>query len=635
MSVGFFLVMLVMQTFAGYTFCHLLYLQFRQYRLGKAAWGGWTWRALTLAFALAYLWHLSEYLWFIFSDGRITDGPLAIHMIEVAARPLIGPLLMHLFFITERDRLPRHRLGQATIRTSFAIAIPLAVAWPVCTLTLDMRPWIPTIKDVIHTASDLLLAGGVIFAAVSTTLASRPDDSVFRRRRRRWYLALVCTVLGSLCVQFVWWGPVQEAVLSYLPTMLFVLVTVYYGERLTFFDIFAKRGLLFFLALAVLTGYFALIYQRLAFTRLAFVRPWATALTLAPLVIATPWIYTKLGAWIDRAWLGRRFSPIAAATSFAESVQGAMNEGDLLERAESSLSYIFQSKACIDRGATADDTVELGVPLLTNGTRWGRLRILPRADEVPFLSEDADLLRMLAQTLSSMLESQGLRTEKAGLQQREQQLALNAAQSELKALRAQINPHFLFNALNTITALIPKKPGQAEQTVEQLAEIFRYTVRRSDHEWVRLGEEMDFVRSYLDIEQARFGERLQVRIDVDPRIAETRVPAMVVQTLAENAVKHGIAGVKGPGLIVITAKLDGGNVRVAVHDNGAGFETSGGAGTLPEPTSSGGYGLKNVQERLRAHYGAAARLGFERDSSTATTVVFFEIPLVAAGQEIG
>ena len=220
------------------------------------------------AFALAYLWHLSEYLWFIFSDGRITDGPLAMHMIEVAARPLIGPLLMHLFFITERDRLPRHRLGQATIRTSFAIAIPLAVAWPVCTLTLDMRPWIPTVKDVIHTASDLLLAGGVIFAAVSTTLASRPDDSVFRRRRRRWYLALVCTVLGSLCVQFVWWGPVQEAVLSYLPTMLFVLVTVYYGERLTFFDIFAKRGLLFFLALAVLTGYFALIYQRLAFTRL-------------------------------------------------------------------------------------------------------------------------------------------------------------------------------------------------------------------------------------------------------------------------------------------------------------------------------------------------------------------------------
>jgi LytS/YehU family sensor histidine kinase len=313
----------------------------------------------------------------------------------------------------------------------------------------------------------------------------------------------------------------------------------------------------------------------------------------------------------------------------------AINEGDLLERAESSLSYIFQSKACIDRSAAAGDTVELSVPLVTNGTHWGLLRILPRADEVPFLSEDADLLRMLAQTLGSMLESQGLRTEKAGLQQREQQLALNAAQSELKALRAQINPHFLFNALNTITALIPKKPGQAEQTVEQLAEIFRYSVRRSDHEWVRLGEEMDFVRSYLDIEQARFGERLQVRIDVEPRIAETRVPAMVVQTLAENAVKHGIASVKGSGLIVITAKLDGGNVRVAVQDNGAGFQTSGGAGTLPEPTSSGGYGLKNVQERLRAHYGSAARLGFERNSSTATTVVFFEIPLVAVGQEIG
>jgi two-component sensor histidine kinase len=460
-------------------------------------------------------------------------------------------------------------------------------------------------------------------------LARRPDDSVFRRRRRHWYFALVFLVIGSLCIQLVWWGVVQESIMVYLPTMLFVLVTVYYGERLTFFDLFAKRGLLFSLCLAVLTCHIALVSPYLTFRRLAFVKPWITALTLVPLLIATPWVYSKLCVWIDRAWLGRRFSAVEAAARFAESVQGAISEDDLVERAESSLSHIFRSRADISRSSEPLETGELRAMLSIRGAEWGTVRILPRADEVPFFSEDEALLRVLAHSLASMLESQGLRSEQASQQEREQQLALNAARSELKALRAQINPHFLFNALNTITALIPKKPAQAEQAVEQLAEVFRYTVRRSDNEWVTLAEEIDFVRSYLDIEQARFGERLHVRIEVEERIAETRIPAMVIQTLAENAIKHGIASVRGAGSISILARSEGGRARVSVEDSGLGFDKRIDAESLPEPSGSGGYGLKNVQERLRAHFGPKARLHFERDSAAATTVVSFEIPVAA------
>jgi LytS/YehU family sensor histidine kinase len=320
---------------------------------------------------------------------------------------------------------------------------------------------------------------------------------------------------------------------------------------------------------------------------------------------------------------------VAAAASFSENAQGAISEADLLERAEASLSYIFQSRVKMERadaGGASGDPAGLCAPIRIRGVEWGTARVLQRVDEVPFLSEDAQLLQVLAQTLASLLESQALRTERLGRQQREQQLALNAAQSELKALRAQINPHFLFNALNTITALIPQKPRQAEQAVEQLAEVFRYTVRRSEHEWVRLGDEMEFVRSYLDIERARFGERLQVRIDVDERIAATRIPAMVIQTLVENAIKHGIATVRGPGHITITARLDAGKVRVRVEDSGRGFARSLNPDSLPEPSGSGGYGLKNVQQRLLAHYGAESGLRFERDADNSTTVVRFEIP---------
>src|SRR5262249_27328755 len=159
---------------------------------------------------------------------------------------------------------------------------------------------------------------------------------------------------------------------------------------------------------------------------------------------------------------------------------------------------------------------------------WGVARILPRSDDVPFLSEDADLLRVLAHSLGASLESQLHRDRHLVQRQREPELVLPAAQSELKALRAQINPHFLFNALNTIAALIPQKPDRAEQTVEQLAEVFRYAVRRSDREWVRLAEEIDFVRAYLEIERARFGERLRVRIEMDAAAESVRIPAMII-----------------------------------------------------------------------------------------------------------
>jgi hypothetical protein len=158
---------------------------------------------------------------------------------------------------------------------------------------------------------------------------------------------------------------------------------------------------------------------------------------------------------------------MAACTNFSEALQSALNEEDLLERAETALSEIFQSRACIDSVDTSEfgnETSGLRAVVPINTKPWGLIRILPRPDDVPFLSEDAELLQMLGQTLGSALDSQRLRDQRLCQERREQELILNAARSELKALRAQINPHFLFNALNTIAALIPKNPRYAEQT---------------------------------------------------------------------------------------------------------------------------------------------------------------------------
>jgi len=630
-----FLTLLILHTFAGYAFCHLLYLQFRQYRLGKPVWGGWTWRALTLVFAIHYFNELWIYLSFTFTDGAAPQTLFPINVAHVITRPLIGPLVLQLFYVTERSRLPEHWLWQACVRTAWALAVPIAVIRGLWVFGVPM-PW-TKLPNAVLPVSDLILAGGGIFSFVVIWLSRRPADSVFRRRHRQWYLAIACAWFLSLALQLVWWPPWLDNLVGFFLPLAFVLVTVYYGERLTFFDVFAKRGVLFFIALVILTCHLALISPHLTLRKLVFAQYWMTAITLVPFVLATPWLYWKLSAWIDRSWLGRRFSAAGAEESFADSLRDAANEEDLLERSESSLSDIFQSKSCVDCGAALAAASGIGgltETVRVDGAALGVVYVFPRPDGIPFLSEDAELLGVLAGTFGAALDSQRRRDERTSRDQREQQLVLSAAQSELKALRAQINPHFLFNALNSIAALIPQKPDRAEHTVEQLADVFRYTVRRADREWVRLAEEIEFVRAWLAVEQTRFGERLRVQIEVETATENIRIPAMVIQTLAENAIKHGIAMARGQGVIAISSRLTGEStprdrVVVSVSDNGPGFKGVIGANSLPESTSGSGYGLRNIQERLCAHYGAAAAMQFQRDDAAGTTVVSFEIPAVA------
>ncbi len=135
------------------------------------------------------------------------------------------------------------------------------------------------------------------------------------------------------------------------------------------------------------------------------------------------------------------------------------------------------------------------------------------------LSEDLAMLRSLAGVFGFMLENIRLQSRRQEQDQLAQDLRLQSSKSELKALRAQINPHFLFNALNAIASLIHTDPARADEAVEQLAEVFRYTLRRSDSEWAPLDQELTFARAYLDVEQARFGQRLTCTIDSDHHVA--------------------------------------------------------------------------------------------------------------------
>ena len=234
------------------------------------------------------------------------------------------------------------------------------------------------------------------------------------------------------------------------------------------------------------------------------------------------------------------------------------------------------------------------------------------------MSDDRRLFDSLTRTLGVVRENVRFREEQQQQHEREQQLRLLASRAELKALRAQINPHFLFNALNAIAGLIPSQPELADRTVEELAQVFRYTLRKSENEWVRLDEEVEFVKAYLRVEQARFAERLRVTVTVDDRAAAVPIPAMCVQPLVENAVKHGASLADGGGTVALRATIEGQMLELEVTDNGPGFP----AGFAMN--GSAGHGLRNVAERLRGYYDDAAQLRWE--SRDGLTRVWLQVP---------
>lgn len=171
-----------------------------------------------------------------------------------------------------------------------------------------------------------------------------------------------------------------------------------------------------------------------------------------------------------------------------------------------------------------------------------------------------------------------------------------AAQSQLAALRSQLNPHFLFNALHTVVQLIPREPKVAAQAAEQLAGLLRTTIEE-DRDTVSLAEEVAFVERYLDIEKIRFGDRLRPTFDITPEASTAALPSFSIQTLVENAVRHGASPVIEPTDIAVNAQIINGKLIVIVSDNGAGVSDS--------PDKSG-TGLKRLRERLAVLYGDRA-----------------------------
>jgi two-component system, LytTR family, sensor kinase len=229
------------------------------------------------------------------------------------------------------------------------------------------------------------------------------------------------------------------------------------------------------------------------------------------------------------------------------------------------------------------------------------------------LTSELDLLNEIALHAGRRLDDLEREEERIERVRMEGQLSRQLIEAELRALRSQINPHFLFNALNTIASLIPSEPEKAEKITLRLSAIFRYVLLHADRPFSSVDEEIEFLRTFLEIEQIRFGDRLAVELAMDPSTAHLTIPSLILQPLVENAIKHGIAPKIGKSRIAVSIRRIGDALQVDVEDDGLGLRAVSGGRPIGSRTRGGersntGIGLHNIRERLNTLYGSAAQL---------------------------
>ena len=448
-------------------------------------------------------------------------------------------------------------------------------------------------------------------------------------RRALWVAALAIFAVSALHLSQFHQGepswPVE--LLGHHASVPLAFAMLYQDYPFALADLFLKRALA--LLILVTTAFMAIAafgVSSAAFGNFvqtdprhvgALVTLWvATVLTYPALRRATSWFvdavvlrrpdYRSLGATIAKRIQGSESIP-AILGDVCQLLAPALNAG--------SVSWHEMSG---DRDDIKGTAATVGIP--TTDTPRFVLAVSDLMGGRRLLSDDFATLKTVGLAVARRIDAIRMTRERYERELREQQIQRLASEAELRALRAQINPHFLFNALTTIGYLIQTTPSRALETLMRLTSLLR-GVLRSEREPTTLGRELDIIEAYLDIERARFEHRLRVRIDVPPALRDMRVPPLLLQPLVENAVKHGIAPLRDGGDVIVSALLlpTGGpgpaRPALTVHDSGAGTTRA-----ELERRQRTGVGLRNIERRLQCQYGAAASLTVQTAPGNGTKV---------------
>lgn len=340
------------------------------------------------------------------------------------------------------------------------------------------------------------------------------------------------------------------------------------------------------------------------------------AMTLAGsmLLLAAQYLQPALERVVDRLVL-RRPDYAAAATDFEISIRRVSDDEQLMAQ----LLEVVRSTLHLDAQVAdhaSDRSMLTSIPV--GAADRTHLVVLDQHQGRRLMQQELEFLRAIASHVMRRREALQFEREQQVLLVREERLKRLLSEAELKALRTQVDPHFLFNTLNTIADLIATNPDQAERMIERLAECFRYALARHSQPLSTLDDEFDFARQYLSIEQVRFGERLRVELSRGNARGDEAIPSLLLQPLLENAIKHGLASVREGGHLHVTAERAANHLNLQVVDDGIGIRES------SEPR---GIGLQNVRQRLETLYSQEASMKVAAGAAGRGTTVTIRVPL--------
>ncbi|MEP6901448.1 MAG: histidine kinase [Actinomycetota bacterium] len=410
---------------------------------------------------------------------------------------------------------------------------------------------------------------------------------------------------------------------SSLPLALAILLQDY---RFAFADLFLKRALSLLLLASAAFGLYVLVaVPLLAWHETHDRNDVQAAVLVLALWMATALVYPslhKFAVWTVDKIILRRVNyeklqiEIVRTIEKRNDIKSVLDEvceelAIALTTKEASWNEFLQNETSLPTVNFTPRSAEIFVP--TVETPFYQITLKDFSGGRRLLSDEIKMLGEIAVAAARRIDALRVSEERYEREMREDKLAKFATEAQLSALRAQINPHFLFNALTTIGYLIQTAPEKAFETLMKLTQLLR-GVLRSTEEFCSLGEELKLIENYLDIEKTRFEERLTVKIKIPKALEKMRVPSLILQPLVENAVKHGISEAKSGGEVRISAelKIEAGEpfLYLNIADTGAGFDG--------KKTDSDGIGLENIRQRLRSYYGKKAHLTIESNLQKGT-----------------
>ena len=559
-------------------------------------------RLLVATAGLGLVWNIGEFIVYASRDVGFSPAPPIVPAIAYAALGFLPSVVVH---SARRSLVSAGKFSAILTVTAYILSAFTAL--------LHIHSGIFHAKAPSETAMKILTFASVAFVIGLLLIAMRQK----LERKAIWATALLIFAVSSLHLSTHdgqnFWIIELIAHQSSLPLAFAILMQDF---RFAFADLFLKRAISLMLLALLAFG----LYIYAAVPLLAWHETHETDDAQAAFIVIGLWIVTALAypflhrsaVWfVDRVILSR-----SDYTTLETDISGMLSnldeENDVLDevtrRIASSLNARESSWIPVDenkhdrkrsRVFIESNTARIFIP--TVEPSYSEIVIKDFAGGRRLLSDELRMLESIAIAAARRIDAIRVAHERFEMELRSEKLSKFATEAELLALRSQINPHFLFNALTTIGYLIKTTPDKAFGTLMNLTNLLR-GVLKSGTEFSTLGEEMRLIENYLDIEKARFEERLEIGIDVPETLAHIKIPTLVVQPLVENAVKHGVSQSEAGGRVSVSAKLcdDGSRLTVTVTDTGVGMNSNGSEGN--------GIGLENIRKRLESYFGNEASL---------------------------